>query len=95
MRSDKQIDREIAKACDFVNSFPNYDPTNAAQTLGFAVLNALEWARGKRVEKPSERWGPLAWLTKVITKSGMTARGFARAYNGPEGDAAADKLRGK
>lgn len=98
MKSDKQLDREIFKASEFVNSFPNYDPSNKAQALGFIILETLQWARGKRVDKPSARWPALREmdrLTKIITDTGMTAQEFARAYNGPEGDAAAAAIRSK
>lgn len=98
MKTNEQIEREIKLATDFVNSFPKFDPTNQAQTLGFAVLDALEWARGKRVDRPSLRWPGLtemARLTKIITDSGMSAQAFSDALSGPEGDAIADAKRGK
>ena len=55
MKTKYQLDREIKRVADFVNSFPCYDPLNYAQAQGFAVLNALEWAAGRRtnVMQPS------------------------------------------
>ena len=55
MKTPAQLDREIHACADFVNSFPKYDPQNAAQARGFLVLEALEWARGRLHKKrPSE-----------------------------------------
>ncbi len=55
MKTAAQLDREIHAVADFVNSFPKYDPANAAQARGFLVLNALEWARGRlHKQRPSE-----------------------------------------
>lgn len=56
MRTNKRVEQqEIELACNFVNSFDTYDPANLSQASGFAVIEALEWARGRHVNPPSLR----------------------------------------
>jgi hypothetical protein len=55
MKTSKQLDEEIDRVCDYVNSFPRYDAQNSEQKRGFELLEVLEWVRGRHHKKrPSD-----------------------------------------
>lgn len=60
MKSPAQLDREIKAVADFVNSFDSYDPTNREQFIACLVHEALLWASGVDLMRPSDRLRDLA-----------------------------------